>query len=117
MGRSSYVDNLGVVSGHKEAGGKVMDEILSDFNEHGLPIYETKLNQSRVDLLGACLDVLEYEKASFESFFDGEIPADFAYLLNSDSVILSPHVGGWTVESYYKLSDVLADKILEHSFQ
>jgi D-3-phosphoglycerate dehydrogenase len=65
-------------------------------------------------VLGAGLDVLEYEKTSFESFFEQEIPADFSYLLNSDKVILSPHVGGWTEESYFKLSDVLADKIIEH---
>ena len=66
-------------------------------------------------VLGACLDVLEYEKSSFESFFDGkeEIHPDFDYLLNSEKVMLSPHVGGWTVESYFKLSNVLADKILK----
>ncbi|MBL1279434.1 MAG: phosphoglycerate dehydrogenase [Fluviicola sp.] len=66
-------------------------------------------------ILGACLDVLEYEKSSFESFFDGkeEIHPDFDYLLNSEKVMLSPHVGGWTVESYFKLSNVLADKILK----
>ncbi len=64
-------------------------------------------------VLGACLDVLEYEKSSFESFFEQEMNADFTYLLNSKQVILSPHVGGWTVESYFKLSDVLADKILK----
>lgn len=63
-------------------------------------------------LLGACLDVLEYEKSSFESFFEQEISSDFNYLLNSDKVLLSPHVGGWTHESYFKLSDVLADKVL-----
>lgn len=63
-------------------------------------------------ILGACLDVLEYEKASFESFFNQNLPEDFSYLLNSENVILSPHVGGWTNESYFKLSDVLADKIL-----
>jgi D-3-phosphoglycerate dehydrogenase len=63
---------------------------------------------------GACLDVLEYEKSSFESFFEQELPEDFQYLLRSDRVILSPHVGGWTHESYFKLSDVLADKILSH---
>ena len=61
---------------------------------------------------GACLDVLEYEKSSFESFFEQELPEPFEYLLNSDQVILSPHVGGWTHESYFKLSNVLADKIL-----
>jgi D-3-phosphoglycerate dehydrogenase len=65
-------------------------------------------------VLGAGLDVLEYEKSSFESFFEQEIPEDFSYLLHSDQVILSPHVGGWTNESYFKLSDVLADKIIGH---
>lgn len=65
-------------------------------------------------ILGACLDVLEYEKASFESFFDQNLDPTFQYLLQSDKVILSPHVGGWTHESYFKLSDVLADKILSH---
>jgi D-3-phosphoglycerate dehydrogenase len=65
-------------------------------------------------VLGAGLDVLEYEKSSFESFFEQEIPSDFSYLLQSDQVILTPHVGGWTNESYFKLSDVLADKIIGH---
>lgn len=64
-------------------------------------------------VLGAGLDVLEYEKSSFESFFNQEIPRPFHYLLNSPKVILTPHVGGWTTESYFKLSNVLADKILE----
>ena len=63
-------------------------------------------------VLGACLDVLEYEKASFESFFDQDLDPNFSYLLKSPNVILSPHVGGWTHESYFKLSVVLADKIL-----
>lgn len=63
-------------------------------------------------VLGACLDVLEYEKASFESFFEQDLDPNFNYLLNSENVILSPHVGGWTHESYFKLSNVLADKIL-----
>jgi len=63
-------------------------------------------------VLGAGLDVLEYEKASFESFFEQELPLPFQYLLNSPKVILTPHVGGWTNESYFKLSNVLADKIL-----
>ena len=63
-------------------------------------------------VLGAGLDVLEFEKASFENFFQGEIPVAFQKLLASDKVILSPHVAGWTHESYYKLSAVMADKIL-----
>jgi len=67
-------------------------------------------------ILGACLDVLEYEKASFESFFDQNLDPSFAELLASPKVLLSPHVGGWTDESYFKLSDVLADKILAAHF-
>lgn len=65
-------------------------------------------------ILGACLDVLEYEKSSFETIDVNDLPEDFSYLLQSENVILSPHVGGWTHESYYKLSDVLAEKILGH---
>lgn len=65
---------------------------------------------------GAALDVLEYESSSFEKVFGDQIPADFNYLVNSDKVVLSPHVGGWTKESYFKLSNVLADKIERHYF-
>ncbi len=60
---------------------------------------------------GAVLDVLEYESSSFENVFSGQLPPDFQRLLESEQVLLSPHVGGWTNESYYKLSSVLADKI------
>lgn len=60
---------------------------------------------------GAALDVLEYESASFENIFTADLPSDLHFLMNSDKVMLSPHVGGWTHESYYKLSSVLADKI------
>jgi D-3-phosphoglycerate dehydrogenase / 2-oxoglutarate reductase len=61
---------------------------------------------------GAGLDVLEYEQKSFESFFDQEMPTDFQYLISAENVCLTPHVGGWTTESYIKLSSVLADKII-----
>lgn len=61
---------------------------------------------------GAGLDVLEYEQKSFESFFTREMPTEFQYLVAAENVILTPHVGGWTTESYVKLSSVLADKIL-----
>jgi len=62
-------------------------------------------------VLGVCLDVLEYETKSFETINSGELPEDFQYLVKSDKVILSPHVAGWTKESYVKLSTFLADKI------
>lgn len=63
-------------------------------------------------VLGACLDVLEYEKSSFEKLEFSQLPESFQYLSQSSNVILSPHVAGWTVESYYKLSKYLAQKIL-----
>lgn len=66
-------------------------------------------------VLGACLDVLEYEKTSFESFFDQDLDSDFNYLLESEKTLFTPHVGGWTNESYFKLSNVLADKILAYA--
>ncbi|WP_339684711.1 2-hydroxyacid dehydrogenase [uncultured Nonlabens sp.] len=66
-------------------------------------------------ILGAGLDVLEYEKGSFESLFrNSEIPTAFAALLEMDNVLLSPHVAGWTVESKYQLADVIANKIIKH---
>lgn len=65
------------------------------------------------EILGACLDVLEYESSSFENWLQGNtVPPDLDQLLKHPNVVLSPHVGGWTHESYFKLSDVLADKIL-----
>lgn len=68
-------------------------------------------------VLGACLDVLEFEKSSFESMFDSvNLDENFQKLLASDKVLLSPHVGGWTKESYYKLSLVLLEKIKNHFF-
>lgn len=62
-------------------------------------------------VLGACLDVLEFEKFNFEHIENEEIPESLQYLLDSEKVILSPHVAGWTHESNAKLAHVLADKI------
>ena len=62
-------------------------------------------------ITGAALDVLEYEKLSFENLNSETLPEDFKFLVNSDKVILSPHIAGWTVESKYKLAKVLVDKI------
>jgi len=82
-------------------------------------------------ILGAGLDVLEYEKSSFENLFIVdepkfrwmrkrrkagllsvvEAPEAFQYLINADNVILSPHVAGWTVESNIKLAQTIVDKI------
>jgi D-3-phosphoglycerate dehydrogenase len=63
-------------------------------------------------ILGAGLDVLEYEKSSFEQLFSSDkLPEAFQYLIHAQNVILSPHVAGWTVESKAKLAQTIVDKI------
>ena len=64
---------------------------------------------------GACLDVLEYERISFEALDTLQLPEAFQYLIQCDNVILSPHIAGWTHESNEKIAKVLADKILSIS--
>ena len=64
------------------------------------------------DIRGAGIDVLEYEKHSFEQLNSADLPDAFQRLIKHPRVLLSPHVAGWTKESYVKLSSVLADKIL-----
>lgn len=61
---------------------------------------------------GAALDVLEYEKSSFENLFtENELPEPLQYLIQAKNVLLTPHVAGWTVESHRKLAQTIVDKI------
>lgn len=63
-------------------------------------------------VLGAGLDVLEYEKLSFETLFqDKNTPEAFQYLLQAKNVLLTPHIAGWTFESHERLAQVIVDKI------
>lgn len=104
----------------------ISDDLINSFSK---PIYLINLSRGKIvdtqsvvngienkKILGACFDVLEFEKSSFENMFDDKenLPESFKYILKSDKVILSPHVGGWTHESYCKLSKVLLDKIANH---
>lgn len=61
---------------------------------------------------GAVLDVLEYEKHSFEDLkiSNNEV---IEFLTNSENVILTPHIAGSTKQSYRKIGEVLAKKIIE----
>lgn len=96
------------------------------FDALGKPIYLLNLSRGKIvetkslidsitkgTTISAGLDVNEFEKKSFEQFFDQTDNEELKFLLESDRILLTPHVGGWTAESYYKLSSVLADKILE----
>ena len=60
----------------------------------------------------AGLDVLEFERSSFESLQFSELPTEVQFLIQADNVLLTPHVAGWTVESKLKLAEVTADKII-----
>ena len=69
-------------------------------------------NMKSGKVLGAALDVLEYEQTSFEDLHSEGLPEAFQYLIKSNNVVLTPHIAGWTQESNVKLSEFLADKII-----
>jgi D-3-phosphoglycerate dehydrogenase len=58
---------------------------------------------------GACLDVLEYEKSSFESL--DQQPEVLQKLLRMPQVMITPHIAGWTHESNEKMAEILVEKI------
>lgn len=63
-------------------------------------------------IMGAGLDVLEYETRSFSSIFNQEVlPPALQYLMEAENVVLSPHVAGWTRESHIKLATTIVDKV------
>lgn len=61
---------------------------------------------------GACLDVHEYEKSSFEKLDVENLSEDFQFLIQSEQVILTPHIAGWTHQSKEKLAEAILNKIL-----
>ena len=63
-------------------------------------------------VLSAGLDVLEYEKSNFTSLFETELPDALNALLLLDNVIITPHIAGWTQESFEKMGRDLGAKIL-----
>ena len=65
-------------------------------------------------VLGAALDVLEYENYSFEDTFDNKLDRDFLDLTRNEKIILTPHVAGWTHESHLKLAKIIFEKILKN---
>ena len=60
---------------------------------------------------GLALDVLPNEKLSSWSPVEKEL---FAEIAAYPATIFSPHVAGWTTESYYKINEVLLEKIKLH---
>lgn len=106
----------------EETKGMINEAYLSEFKK---PFYflNTARGQSVIlddlvkllkngKILGACLDVLEYEKTSFESMFSDDKTEAFEYLSNAKKVMLSPHVAGWTHQSNFKIAQFLGEKII-----
>lgn len=95
---SSFVHNIWLINTSR---GKVVN--TKDLVE--------ALQEKKVKGVG--LDVLEYEKTSFENLFNGSasMPETFKTLIDLDNVILSPHIAGWTIESKAKLAQTIVDKI------
>jgi D-3-phosphoglycerate dehydrogenase len=100
----------------------VNDNFISKFNK---PFYlintsrgkcvDTKAlvkNLENKQILGACLDVLEQEKISFEKLATKNNTKDLSYLLEAKNVILTPHIAGWTKESDIKIAEILSQKII-----
>lgn len=69
----------------------------------------TALNDGKVSAAG--LDVLEVEKFPLLAETTW-----FEELIAEERLLLSPHVGGWTFESYRKISEVLAEKLAQLHF-
>ena len=66
----------------------------------------------------AALDVLEYEKSSFENLdastsLSTRNNEDLQFLLDSNQVIVTPHIAGWTHQSKEKLAQFIVDKIVQ----
>lgn len=131
VGILEFQKKVDVVSLHTPQTPETMGMINADFiNDFAKPFWfiNTARGKSVVTadlvaalksrkVLGAGLDVLEYEKSSFEDMFDGgNLPEPFQYLMDVNNVILSPHVAGWTEESKEKLSQTIVDKVKSYFF-
>jgi len=102
----------------KETNGLVDEEYLLHFKKPIFFINTSRGKTAKVravldavksgKILGAGLDVLEVEK--FPLLAEQEW---FEDLKNLGHILLTPHVAGWTFESYRKISEVMADKLGE----
>jgi D-3-phosphoglycerate dehydrogenase / 2-oxoglutarate reductase len=79
------------------------------------PLVDTEALLDAIDngrVRGACLDTLEFEERSLLGLRSDAPQRILQRLFKNEHVLLSPHVAGITHESYFKLANVLADKIL-----
>ena len=71
------------------------------------------LNLKSKKVIGAALDVLEYEKTHFESIVLNQDSDDLSFLIHANNIILTPHVAGSSGASYRKIAEVLAEKVIK----
>ena len=123
---SEFFDRAEIVSLHTPQTHETMQMINSKFiNQFKNPFYfiNTARGKSVVTkdlvqamksgkVIGAALDVLGFEKSSFEKLVVSELPEEFKYLIEADNVVLAPHIAGWTHQSKVKLAEFIRDKII-----
>lgn len=126
VGLNEIFEKADIISLHvpltKETKYMIDEDFISKFRK---PIYILNTSRGPViktsaltgalktnKILGAGLDVIEYEEASFENPGDMFNNENFKYLSLCDNVIMTPHIAGWTNESKIKLAEVLVDKII-----
>ena len=124
-----FFDRVDVVSLHTpqtpETTGMINAEFISNFKK---PFYfvntargKSVVTKDLVDamksgqVLGVALDVLEFEKSSFEKLVVSDLPVEFHYLIKADNAVLAPHIAGWTHQSKVKLAEFIRDKIIDWS--
>jgi D-3-phosphoglycerate dehydrogenase len=61
-------------------------------------------------LLGVGLDVLDFEKASLTGLETDAWPAELQALLANPRALLTPHIAGWSHQSFPKMAQVLLAK-------
>ena len=63
-------------------------------------------------ILGAALDVIEYEKKTFENLLSSKkIMTNFLNLVDLKKIVITPHIAGWTHESKIKMVEVILKKV------
>ncbi|MBI4947591.1 MAG: hydroxyacid dehydrogenase [Bacteroidetes bacterium] len=108
----------------EETKGMVQDTFINKFRKNIYLINTSRGQIVKTDdlvkslksgkVLGACLDVLEYEETSFEMMSPSPRGQEetFDFLKSSSKVILTPHIAGWSFESREKMARILAEKII-----
>ncbi|MDN5202934.1 NAD(P)-dependent oxidoreductase [Fulvivirgaceae bacterium BMA10] len=122
VGMNEIFSRSEVVSFHvpltHETKSMINDDYLSKFKKNIylintargeiLVLEALKRQLEKGKILGAGLDVLEYEKYNSLNASQNEV---YTYLKTSNKILFTPHVAGWSHESYEKISQVLYKKI------